>query len=254
MKNNEITGKRFVDGSWEERWQIGQRVAEIPTILCMWLIRTAGGYRSIKPVWFVVQAIIMCILPVAVPKAVKPCGSVMVVYGLVSLGMALLRRHRAWKSLCQGIRRFTFSPGFSWIERIPRLHSYFLRERRVQRFLDPLAILIIGIPFGLLCHLMGLWFLISAACLAVWESDLYRRMIDRDLNILDSFFTSEVQADVAKMFEEGASQEKLDQVVKDAGDVSTGMAPDIQRQIQIRKAKARKSAPDNLATQQVARI
>jgi len=252
----EITEKRFVEGSWADKLQMGRIMSQIPATLCMWLIRTKEGFRIIKPAWFVIQAIIMCILPVVVPQAVKPCGSVMVVYGLVSLGVALWIRHRRWSELCQGKRHFTYSPGISLLEKIKWMPAYFLGERRVQRFLDPLVILLIGIPSGLLCHALGLWFFVSAVCLAVWEGDLYRRIIDNLMNAMDAFFTSEVQAEVAKRFEAGASQKEIDQIVRDAGEVSTGIAPDIQRQLQILKIRKanRKPAPDNLATQQVARI
>jgi len=58
-------------------------------------------------------------------------------------------------------------------------------------------------------------------------------------------FAAEVQEEVVKHFEGGA-QEELRTLEETAG-IPTGLAPDIHKQIELRRAKQRKPAPDNLA-------
>jgi len=57
-------------------------------------------------------------------------------------------------------------------------------------------------------------------------------------------FAPEVQAETVKHFEGGAQEEQ--RTLQETAGIPTGLAPDIARQVEVRRAK-RKSAPDNLA-------
>jgi hypothetical protein len=93
---------------------------------------------------------------------------------------------------------------------------------------------------------LGVWILFSALALFFYEQALNERQLERDLDILDGLVTAEVQSETAKHFEGPQADQKQMQLEETAG-IPAGIAPDIHRQVELRKAK-RAPAPDNLAT------
>jgi hypothetical protein len=87
--------------------------------------------------------------------------------------------------------------------------------------------------------------MLSALALYIFEQALYEKRLERDLDTLDGLITSEVQNETVKHFEGEQPGEKQFRLEETAG-IPTGLAPDIHRQIELRKAKLAK-APDNLA-------
>lgn len=69
--------------------------------------------------------------------------------------------------------------------------------------------------------------------------------LEHDLDILDGLVAAEVQSETAKHFEGPQADQKQMELEETAG-IPTGVAPDIHRQVEFRKAK-RAAAPDNLA-------
>src|SRR5580698_8796750 len=230
--------------SWNQRFQFIRIASFIPALMGMIFTREKLGYRLIKMNVLISISIILLIVPELWPQIVKPFGFVLDIYAIALSGIGFVQRQRRWHALCQGIRYFTYSTGFSFLEKLP-LHGFFRKNRRVQKFLDPFVLACAGLLIGILLnHLLGIVIAFSALGLFIFENDLYERMLNRDLDLMDNFFASEVSMQVVEMFEAGESQEAIDQVSKNAGEFSTGIAPDIKRQIQIRKAK-RLNAPDN---------
>jgi hypothetical protein len=91
------------------------------------------------------------------------------------------------------------------------------------------------------------WILFSALALLIYEQALYERMLEQDLDVLDGLVAAEIQSETAKHFEGPQADQKQMQLEDTAG-IPTGIAPDIHRQVELRKAK-RAAAPDNLATE-----
>jgi hypothetical protein len=126
------------------------------------------------------------------------------------------------------------------------LPPFFRSHGRVGRFLDPAAVAIVALLVGIiLSHGLGLWLLLSAFFLYVHEQDAYQSQLNRDLDTLDGLVAAEVQAETVKHFE-GKQPEEQRSIEETAG-IPTGLAPDIHRQVELRRAKQRKPAPDNLA-------
>ena len=171
----------------------------------------------------------------------------MVAYALAMLGLGLWQRWQRWKELCNGERWHTFSPGISYLETLP-WPPIMKSHRRVNRFIDPAAVAIAGLIIGLaLSHGLGIWIMFSAFFLYVFEQDLYEKQLNHDLDTLDGLFASEVQAEVVKHFEQGETAEQRQQTLEVTAGIPTGLAPDIHKQVELRRAKQRKPAPDNLA-------
>lgn len=241
------TPPSFLQGmSWNQRFQFIRLASFIPALMAMIFTREKLGYRLIKMNVLIGLSIILLIVPELWPQIVKPFGFVMDIYAIALPGIGFVQRQKRWYSLCRGVRYFTYSMGFSFLEKLP-LHVFFRKNRRVQRFLDPFVVVCAGLLIGILLnHLLGVMIALSGVGLFIFENDLFERIVNRDLDLMDNFTASEVSMQVVKMFEAGESQEAIEEVSKNAGEVSTGIAPDIKRQIQMRKAK-RLNAPDNLA-------
>jgi hypothetical protein len=112
----------------------------------------------------------------------------------------------------------------------------------------------------LLSHALGLWIMLSALFLHVFEQDTYERQVNRDLDILDGMFVSEIQAEVVDHFSQKQPEERRLTLEETAG-IPTGLAPDIHKQIELRRAKhaaaqivvlPKPIAPDNLAPEVIA--
>lgn len=120
-------------------------------------------------------------------------------------------------------------------------------HRRVNRFIDPAAGAIVALIIGIvLSHGLGIWLMFSAFFLYVFEQDLYEKQLNRDLDALEGLFAAEVQAEVVDFFKDGQTAEQMQQSLEETAGIPTGLAPDIHRQVELRRAK-RKPAPDNLA-------
>jgi len=156
-----------------------------------------------------------------------------------------LQRYRRWKELCNGERWHTMSPGISYLELLP-LPPILRAHRRIYRFLDPAAVFVFSMFFGMfISRPLAQWFAISSFALFIFEQTLFEKQLDRDLDILDGLVVAEVQAETVKHFE-GPQPGEQERTLEETAGIPTGVAFDIHRQIEIRRAKERAAAPVNL--------
>jgi hypothetical protein len=241
------SNQKFEDMTWWDRINVIRTLSLFPAITVMVFIRRKLGFRMMKPTWLVVMTIIMLTIPAVAHQVAEPFAVLMVAYALAMLGLGLWQRWQRWKELCNGERWHTFSPGISYLENLP-WPPFMKSHRRVNRFIDPAAVAIAGLIIGLaLSHGLGIWIIFSAFFLYVFEQDLYEKQLNHDLDTLDGLFASEVQAEVVKHFEQGETAEQRQQTLEETAGIPTGLAPDIHKQVELRRAKQRKPAPDNLA-------
>jgi hypothetical protein len=169
----------------------------------------------------------------------------MVAYALAMLGLGLWQRWQRWHGLCRGERWHSYSPGISYLESLP-WPSVLQSHRRINRFIDPAAVAIVGLIIGVaLSHGLGVWIIFSAFFLHVFEQDLYDKQLNRDLDTLDGLCAAEVQAEVVKTFDTGQSAEATTLSLEETIGIPTGLDPLLAKQVEIRVR--RQSAPDNLA-------
>jgi hypothetical protein len=64
----------------------------------------------------------------------------------------------------------------------------------------------------------------------------YERMLEQDLDILDGLVSAEIQGEVAKHYD-GPQADQKQLKLEETGGIPTGVAPDIHRQVELRKAK-----------------
>jgi hypothetical protein len=251
MNNNEITEKGFVEASWKEKTGMGRAASVIPAVGCFAFIRTDMGYRLVKPIYFWCLAALLCAMAAVCHRLAEPFPCVLVIYAMIMVGLGLRQRIQRWNQLSRGRKQHTFCPGESVLARLRLpLPAFMKKNRRLYRYGDPALVVIAALVLGMLCHLLGLWLLFCAACVAVFEGDLFLKIVNRDLDLMDNTISAEVSQKVLEMIEAGESEEAQEQVKKDAG-IPTGIDGSLKNKI---ISKKRKASPDNLATQEVARI
>jgi hypothetical protein len=238
--------QKFENKTLFEKAKIIQALALFPAITVMVFIRHKLGFRMMKPIWLVIMTAIILVVSAVAGEVAKPFASLFVIYALAMLGLGLYQRYLRWGDLAKGARWHTYSPGISYLEMLP-IPPFFLIKRRVNRFLDPLACAIAGLLLALLSRALGAWVVFSALALFIYEQALYERMLEQDLDILDGLVAAEVQSEVAQHYEGPQADQQQMQLEQTAG-IPTGVAPDIHRQVELRKAK-RAAPPDNLLSE-----
>ena len=234
-----------------EKIDIIRKIAIFPALTVMIFLRRGIGFRLLKTNWLVVLAIIMMVVAAVFPAVTQPFGSATVLYALAMLGWGLYQRWQRWCDICSGVRWHTYCPGVSYLEYIP-WPAFLQSHRRINRYLDPLAVGIVGIIAGLLLsHLLGLWIELAGLFLFVYEQDLYDAMLNHRLDTLDGLIAAEVQEENVKHFQQGQPTDKVRSVEATAG-IPTGIAPDIDALLAKRQAEfaAAHPAPDNLAKEE----
>lgn len=237
--------QKFEEMTWLQRIDLIRTLSLFPAITVMVFIRRRIGFRMVRPAWIGFLAAIMLVVPAVAHQVAQPFAALMMAYALAMLGLGLWQRRQQWKALCSGQRWHTYSPGISYLESLP-LPLFFRSHGRVRRFLDPAAVGIVALLVGLLLsHGLGVWLMFSAFFLYVYEQNLYEKQLAQSLDTLDGLVVAEVQDETVKFFEGNPSEEQHRTLEETAG-IPTGLAPDIARHVETRRAK-RKTAPDNLA-------
>ncbi len=169
----------------------------------------------------------------APPPAAIGNGVILTIYAIGLVAFGLIQRRMRWNDICKGVRWHTYSTGLSYFEFLP-FSTYV-----VHRFVDPVVCFVAGMIVGMFSTPLGMWIMFSAVALGFVEQATFQKALERDLDVLDSMFESEVQGEVVQHFDGGngpASQKPLN--LADTAGIPTGLAPDIKRQIAIRQKRA----------------
>jgi hypothetical protein len=92
-------------------------------------------------------------------------------------------------------------------------------------------------------HGLGLWISLSAFFLYVCEQKLHDLQLAQDLDTLDGMVASELQEETVKFFE-GKQPEEQQRSLEDTAGFPTGLAPDIHRQVELRRVKREQAGHD----------
>jgi hypothetical protein len=238
---------RNEDLTLSEKMKIVQYLAILPAITIMVFMRRKVGFRMLKPSRLIGMAFFLWIIGdiFSLLPFTKPPGFIYDRFPLLLLAVGFLERYRRWKELCNGERWHTLSPGISYFELLP-LPAILKAHRRIYRFVDPAAVFIFSMFFGVFfSEPLARWFAFSSFALFIYEQTLFEKQLDRDLDILDGLVASEVQAETVKHFE-GPQPGEEQRTLEETAGIPTGVAFDIHRQIELRRAKEKAAAPVTL--------
>ena len=109
-------------------------------------------------------------------------------------------------------------------------------ERRLERFVDPLAIGLVGYAVVRFSPALGCWLLLSAVCLRCYEWAIHTRDLHLNLDILDGAIHSQQQNEAFEEFEAQSGWHKNEA----ANGIPSGVGADLESQITI-SVKQRKT-------------
>ncbi len=234
---SQTQSQRNEDLTIADKMKIVQYLAIFPALTIMVFMRRKVGFRMLKPTRIIGMAFFLSVVDdmVNMLPLVKSTGVVFTEFPMVLMIAGFSQRYLRWKELCRGERWHTLSTGVSYLELLP-LPAILKSHRRIYRFLDPIAVFIFAMFFGSFVSMyLARWFAFSALCLFIFEQTLYEKQLDRDLDILDGLVAAEVQSETVEHFA-GSQPAQQERTLQDTAGIPTGVAFDIHRQIEIRRA------------------
>ena len=218
-----------------EKMTIVAVLASFPALTVMVFLRRKLGYRFID---LMKVQIMVLLLWIAAPFSAIIGGVLSTVllalFGLAVLAAAYIERGIRWREIKRGISWHTYSRGIPWIGNL--LH---MPETAGKRFIDPAAVAVIGVLFAVtIARAFGLYLILCAVCLFIFEAWDYDRSINRMLDQLDNLVESEVVSGNVEYFEQGG--QKQERPVEQTAGIPTGVSPDLAAAIARRQARNRK--------------
>lgn len=224
-KQNNQQQTKFEQLPFGQRIQVVHNLMPYPALTVMVLLRGDLGYRMVNPVWLGGITVFEIVLAVCL-NPVNSRFNPLFIFALISFAFGMYQRFKRWREIERGARQHSFFMGtsrfhFSW------LPMFCQKNRRVERFVDPILVFIIGsflLPF---MPLFGFYLAMAGAFLRVFESDIYEKEKNQNLDITDGIIVSEIQGQVVEKFEESpvANQQQP------ASGLSSGLGDDLRDQI-----------------------
>lgn len=164
-------------------------------------------------------------------------GVAIIIFAIVVLAAGMLQRFLRWNDIKKGIPWHTYSRGVSLFSFLP------FADNKIKRFVDPLVCIIVGLVALLVkLNYLSYYLLFAGACLFIFEAWDYDQALNQSLDMLDSLVESEVVSSNVEYYSQpNPTQRPLEQT---AG-IPTGIAPDIQHQIE-RRQRNRPALPNDL--------
>jgi len=204
-------------------------VALFPALTVMIFLRRKLGYRFLDPMKIFVMTVLIIVFPSLNSGYRTNYGTASNLPYIFAVGMfcfAMFQRRLRWNDIKKGVRWHSRSRGISWFSALLPFN-----DSIVRRFVDPAVCAVIGC---LVPSPLGHYLILSAFCLFVFEAWDFDQMISRTLDTLDSLIDSEVQAENVDYYYKGNKQSRS---LEETAGIPTGIAPDIELQIQGRKSQ-----------------
>jgi hypothetical protein len=220
--------------TFEQKINILQNITLFPALTIMVFLRRKVGFRFLDLMKIQVMVVLLWAYGAFSSITFGPsAGGIIFLFSLAVLIAAIIERRIRWRDIKRGISWHTYSRGISWFSSfLP------LPEIMVRRFIDPAAALIPGVALFFLFRPLGLYLILSAVCLFVFETIDYQKQIDRMLDQLDNLVESEVVSDNVEYFQQGGAAGA--RPVEETAGIPTGTDPDLAAAIERRRARSQK--------------
>jgi hypothetical protein len=204
-----------------------------PALTSMLMLRRNLGYRILNPAWIICVCLVMAFVAQWLSQE-TPLAHALLIFAFVVLWEGLAQRIKRRRELREGKKAHSYFIGDSQLQRL-WLPKFLRKERRVERFLDPAFCLILGFPVAkYLSPALGGWFVFSGICLRAYEAEVYKRELQRELDLVDSMVESENQEEVIEHY----SVRIENQSGRSVNGIPTGCSADIQKTITRRTKRA----------------
>jgi hypothetical protein len=217
--------------TFQQKINILQYLTLFPALTVMIFLRRRIGYRFLD--MLKIQFMFIALLAYGTFSTITfgpQAGGIIFLFSLAMLITAIIERRIRWNEIRRGVSWHTYSRGISWFSSfLP------LPEITVKRFIDPAAVLILGIGLFFVVRPLGFYLLLSAVCLFLFETIDFQKQIDRMLDQLDSLSESEVVSQNIEYFEHGGTAGNRS--LEETAGIPTGVAADLEDAIARRRAK-----------------
>jgi len=225
-----MQGRRFSD------WLRGENskwLMRYPAMTVMVFLRRDIGYRLLAPIPMIVMTgILMIVAAIIPPENQGAHPEFLFWFAMLSLFLSSCQRTKRWREFKKGVLQHTYYIGTSpfdyrWLPQFCR------RFRRMGRIADPFFCIFAGLVFLPESTALGFWLMIAGAALRIFEDVVFQKELNRDFDILDSVIISEVHSGTVEKFDDSAPHTPQ----PSSNAVPTGLAPDIEAQINRRLTK-----------------
>jgi len=195
----------------------------------MLFLRRNIGYRLNDPLSLLGVTVVMFLFSGLARNT--PYAELLQIFAVLVFFVGLMERGKRWKEFRSGERRHSYYVGDSFLESA-WMPAFLRRERRIPRFVDPAVAAITGLVVWNVCPALGLWLTFSGLCLRFFEDAVYRKQIERDMDLVDSMIESEIQEEVIEQY----SVRIHNPTDRPVNGIPTGCSADIQKTI-LRRTK-----------------
>jgi hypothetical protein len=230
--------------SLRDNFQNAQWLVQFPALTIMPWLRWDLGFRMVSPIRTIPVFVFLIVVGTFASQGNEDTNpQALVVFAILTLAISLCQYLKRWIDYARKVKQHSYYLGTSRFH-FKRTPAFLRRERRLERFLDPILAAILGVAIFPLSHALGAWLVISGLCLRSYEYAIYIRDRNLSLDIMDGMDRSEQQSQIVEEFETKSAWHKD----PNTNGLSTGLDEDTERQITIslkrRKAKPTKNTID----------
>lgn len=210
-----------------------------PAMPVIIFLRKKPGYRFLSPLKILI--IFALLLALAVFSVTSGDGATVVVltaFAWATFLTGLLKRSLRWREIKRGISWHSYSRGVSWLSYILPLS-----DSNVKRWVEPLIVAVIGFLLLFVLRWFGLYLIFAAFCLFAFEAYDYEQSLNRMLDTLDSLVDAEVMDGNVQYYSQPNQPQRP---LEETAGIPTGIAPDIQHQIERRRRTSQATLPPTL--------
>ena len=205
---------------------------QFPALTVAVLLRRDIGFRLLHPAKLIaVNGALAVVAILAQPDFEEARPLALLLVAAVSFCAGIGQRLRRWRELSQPAHRHSEYVGtspmdFAW------LPPFMRRNRRMARFADSLLCVLIGLVVFPLSSALGSYLAFSGLCLRVYESEIFERERNRDLDLSDGLVMAQYQSELVERCEDAPAVRSQ----QSRPGLPTGLGSDIQANIQRQQA------------------
>jgi hypothetical protein len=247
MNNETQTDSNGFPDSIKKKYEFAKEVAVLVTAPIYTILHFLLGLRYPQPWILVLNCAGLVLFPMFFPALAKPIPYLMPMFGIVTLVAGLIQRRFRWAELLKGQIWHSRSNGIGYIELIKWWPEYLRRENRLVRFVEPLLVSLVGlIVASCLSRAFGLYLMITASFMWLYQNAVYEAAINALLDMLDGIIFSDAQSRNLAYYNNPNPTTPPPTTKELEGTVATGITSDLLKTINAKRAKKR-NAPDNQA-------
>ena len=221
--------------SFKDQVQAVNGIIRYGSLTLIVIMRRDIGYRYLNPFRLFGTAFAMLIVAGMGQSQTNRPGD-LAAFAICMLAAGLCRKFVCWRQIGKRDQQHSYYIGDSHFQ-FRWLPQFISRNRRVERFFDPLFCFTIGLVIGVFSHALGLWIIVSALCLRLLEYRAWQQVVCMQLDVADSMIYAEYQSDAVERFSNPSPPTETKQ--GGASGISTGLDDDIHEKIKRKKTNQR---------------